>query len=294
MRLLHSSTIAPAFLSSHQLEATARVSAESLRLFVQALDYPRHYEAQPTANRRAADYIAGRLASFGCDVERQGLYGNVVGLPAGIPGPLALVCSHYDTVPGTPGADDNSSAVAAMLECARVLQGTGAAVGYACFNREEDGLLGSLDFVEQWVPRNLKRVKVAHVLEMVGYASSEPGSQSVPPGLPIALPDRGDFLGLVGNRDSSAILDATMATTRGVLPEFPVVGLDVPDGAEELWPVLLRSDHAPFWQARLPALLWTDTSEYRNANYHQATDTPDTLDYAFLAKVTRALVAAVR
>jgi hypothetical protein len=72
-----------------------------------------------------------------------------------------------------------------------------------------------------------------------------------------------------------------------------VLGLKVYLGIEKYFPVLGRSDHAPFWKAGLPALMWTDTSEFRNPHYHQTTDTPDTLDYAFLRRVTQLLVAAV-
>jgi hypothetical protein len=78
-----------------------------------------------------------------------------------------------------------------------------------------------------------------------------------------------------------------------VSSELPLLGLEVMDGVEQGLPVLLRSDHAPFWEARIPALMWTDTSEFRNPHYHQPTDTPETLDYEFLARVTRALVGCV-
>ncbi len=293
MRLSHSFDTAPAEIATASTEAIARVSAEALRKCVEALAMPRHYTAQRAANQRAGEWIAARLTEYGCEVDMQGRYENVVALPRDVKGPLTLICSHYDTVPETPGADDNGSAVAAMLEVARVLQGTGASVGFVCFNCEEDGLLGSIDFVEQWVPRNPGRIAAVHVLEMVGFCSHAPGSQQVPPGLPIQLPDRGDFLGLLANRDSGAVLAKAVSAASGALPEFPVVGLEVPDGLEQFLPVLLRSDHAPFWQARIPALMWTDTSEFRNPHYHQPSDTPETLDYAFLADVTRALVVAV-
>ncbi len=293
MRLIHSTQLAAARPSQGTADLIQKVSAKSLQGFVEALAYPRHYVAQAEANRRAAGQIAEVLASFGYEVQRQGFYGNVVALPRGYAGPLTLVGSHYDTVPATPGADDNGSAIAGMLECARVLAGRGAPVGFVSFNCEEDGLLGSAEFVKDWVPGYRGGVVAVHVLEMIGFASSAPGSQRVPPGLPITLPDRGDFLGLLSNQDSGALLDATVRAARAAVPEFPVIGLDVPDGAEQFFPVLLRSDHAPFWDARIPALMWTDTSEFRNANYHQSTDTPDTLDYEFLANVTRALVASV-
>jgi hypothetical protein len=293
MRLLSSAETDPAPLSILARERAGKVNPQALRAYVEHLAEPRHFLAQPEANRRAAAWIVDLLREWGCDVEWQGGYGNVVALPKGVEGPLTLVCSHYDTVPATPGADDNGSAIAAMLECARLLQGTGAPVGYVCFNCEEDGLLGSIEFVRDWVPAHRGRLRDAHVLEMVGFASHVPHSQRVPPGLPIELPDCGDFLGLLANRDSGGMLPLSLARARAAVPDLPVLGLEVVDGMEQLLPVLLRSDHAPFWQARLPAMMWTDTSEFRNPHYHQPTDTPDTLDYDFLARVTRALIGAV-
>lgn len=201
----------------------------------------------------------------------------------------------YDSVPMTPGADDNGSAVAAMLGCAEAcaLWRPNPAVAFVAFNREEDGLLGSRDFVRSYLPKAGLRVCCAHVLEMVGFARDEPGSQRLPPGLPIRVPDKGDFLGLLANRHSSAPMNFALRQAATYLPEFPVLGLDVKLGLERFFPVLGRSDHAPFWEMKIPAVMWTDTSEFRNDNYHRATDTPDTLNYGFLAQVTRLLIATV-
>jgi hypothetical protein len=99
-------------------------------------------------------------------------------------------------------------------------------------------------------------------------------------------------LGVVANRDSNAELERIVTLASG-LPELPVVGLKTFFDIKKLPPVLLRSDHAPFWDAGLPALMWTDTAEFRNPNYHKTTDTPATLDYAFMAKVAALLVASV-
>jgi hypothetical protein len=110
--------------------------------------------------------------------------------------------------------------------------------------------------------------------------------------LPISIPDRGDFLGLLGNRIPGDELDQILQYSRTYLSEFPVIGLNVSLGLERFFPVLQRSDHAPFWAHKIPAVMWTDTSEFRNPNYHRDRDTPETLDYEFLANVTKILVAS--
>jgi hypothetical protein len=125
---------------------------------------------------------------------------------------------------------------------------------------------------------------------MVGYCSHSPGSQELPPGIPIKIPDVGDFLGLIGNRRSNALIDGILEQSKSYLPGFPVLGLKVYHGLEKFAPHLRRSDHAPFWKTGIPALMWTDTSEFRNPNYHQWSDTPDTLDYVFLRRVTQLLL----
>ena len=89
------------------------------------------------------------------------------------------------------------------------------------------------------------------------------------------------------------MMDSILAQASTYLPEFKVVGLEVALGAERLFPVLARSDHVPFWECGIPAVMWTDTSEFRNPHYHLASDTPDTLDYDFLAQVTKLALARV-
>lgn len=154
-------------------------------------------------------------------------------------------------------------------------------------------MLGSADFVRELVDRKRVAVRAAHILEMVGYCDPRPGSQSLPQGLPIQVPDRGDFLGIVANKGSAALADFILQAAKTYQPDFPVLSLKVDGGIEQLLPVLLRSDHAPFWKAGIPAVMWTDTSEFRNQHYHQATDTPPTLDYDFLRAVTRVLIATL-
>jgi hypothetical protein len=128
---------------------------------------------------------------------------------------------------------------------------------------------------------------------MVGFASDEPGTQKIPSGLPVRVPTTGNFLGLLANKDSHHVLSEVLACASTYLPELPVIGLRVTLGLEKHLPVLLRSDHAPFWARHIPATMWTDTSEFRNPYYHQPGDKPETLNYSFLRAVTQLLVACV-
>ncbi len=254
---------------------------------------PRHFEAQPTENQATAKWLAEQFAEWGYDVRRQGQYNNVLASPRRVASQMTLIAAHYDSQPETPGADDNGSAVAAMLVCAETVAkfAPETPVCFAAFNCEEDGMLGSADFVEQFLPGANFKISETHILEMVGYASYKPGSQRLPTGLPIALPDKGDFLGILANGHSGGMMESILSRARTYLPEFSVMALEVVPGAERLFPVLARSDHLPFWQRNIPAVMWTDTSEFRNANYHQPTDTPETLDYGFLLLVTQLLTA---
>jgi Peptidase family M28 len=276
--------------------ATDEVSASFLRGIVETMAVPRHYQRQPENNRRTVHEIAHQLHSYGYETELQGEYANVIARSRPAPDTgCVLVGAHYDSVPDTPGADDNASAVAALLACAKALaQHTPESpVCFVCFNREEDGLLGSADFVRTMAAERKISVREAHILEMVGYCDHRPGSQTIPPGLPIQVPDRGDFLGILANKDSTTMASIVLQMARTYWPDFPVLSLKVFAGVEKLLPVLQRSDHTPFWKAGIPAILWTDTSEFRNPHYHQFTDTPDTLDYEFLRSVTQILIATI-
>ena len=295
MRLLHSSQVLPAKRLAEVQAALGSVSEARLREWVARISIPRHYQAQRESNQATARWLAEQFQEWGYVVETQGPLHNIIALPRMHQQELTLVGAHYDSVPETPGADDNGSAVAAMLGCAESCAkfARSAPVCFAAFNCEEDGMAGSGDFVANHLPKADFKIKQAHILEMVGFASYQPGSQELPTGLPIRVPDAGDFLGLLANGMSGAVMDSILTQARTYLPEFKVLGLEVPVGAERVLPVLARSDHLPFWRQNIPAVMWTDTSEFRNPHYHLATDTPDTLDYGFLLLVTQLLTACV-
>jgi hypothetical protein len=270
----------------------ARAEEAWLRGWVARLAVPRSRRFEPRANRAVESLLAQTLADLGYRVRVEGAMRNVVASPPGEHGPLPLVAAHYDSVPASPGADDNASGVAALLRCARDAARLGAPARFVAFNAEEEGLLGSREFVASGLCDELG-VREAHVLEMVGFRARGPATQRAPAGVGMLVPSVGDFLGLLANAGSRAALGpALRAARQGSGPA--VRSLEVFFGLERRLPDLLRSDHAPFWATGLPAVLWTDTAEFRNPHYHQRSDTPDTIDYGFLREVGDLLLATVR
>jgi hypothetical protein len=265
---------------------------------VDVLAFPRHYVAERAANVHARDLLLRLLHGFGYQgMQLWGSCDNIVVTCGSGTGPFLLLGAHYDSVPGCPGADDNASAVAVCLECARLLRAR--PVGptlIVLFNREEDGLLGSREVVRHLSAPSVPAVGEAHVFEMVGYCSRAPGSQGRPPGflgrfLGLRAPDTGDFLGLLANRHSRAVAERLLVLAATYVPRFPVIALKTYLGIERFVGDLLRSDHTPFWEANIPSVMWTDTANFRNPHYHGASDTPDTLDYDFIANVARLMLA---
>lgn len=274
----------------------------SLLAHLQALARERHPISSPGALRATAEYLLDQFRALGLAVETHafrapgGTYQNVVAtLPAGglSPGPPLIVAAHYDTVMGSPGADDNASGVAVLLEVARGLRNVplGREVRFIGFALEEEDLLGSLAYVAELRARSAV-IQGAIVLECVGFTRSEPGSQLAPAGLPVAVPSRGDFLAIVANAESVTLATHVESAAAQRAPGLATVLLTVP-GRGELFPDTRRSDHAAFWQFGYPAVMLTDTANFRNPHYHRPSDTLETLDLAFLASVAAAVLAAV-
>lgn len=294
MRVAHSKNRRPKAADTAAARVLRGVSADKLLAYVDVCAFPRHYVAERKANVRARDLLLGVLRGFGYAPVLQGAYDNIVVPPEGAAdGPCLMLGAHYDSVPGSPGADDNASAVAVCLECARLLKEHGVgSTTIVLFNREEDGLLGSREFVADLPSQRAWAVDEAHVFEMVGFCNRAPGSQRLPPGLPgIVAPKVGDFLGLLANRRSNAVAEELLALAATYVPQFHVLALKMYLGIETRFGDLLRSDHAPFWEVGIPAVMWTDTSEFRNPHYHRTSDIPGTLDYGFLSKVTQLALA---
>lgn len=245
-------------------------------------------------------FIEAELGSYGITVEsddfayRGRTFRNIIG-QIGNPGADSLVIlgAHFDAVEGAPGADDNGSGVAVLLEAARVLAQVPlhSRVLICAFNLEELNMIGSTHLAEKLRTAGT-RVEAMISLEMVGYVDSQPGGQRYPAGLRWFYPDRGDFIGIIGNFKSTSLLRRVAGEMRRVAG-LPVETLTVP-GKGELIPAVRLSDHAPFWDAGYPALMITDTAMFRNPHYHTAGDALDTLNVEFMAKVCEGIIRAVR
>ena len=278
---------------------------DRLRAHLLALIGARDPVTSPDALRSAEDYLTGQFQRLGLDVSFhpfQALvktYRNVIAAMPASPRtapqddtrPL-IVAAHYDTVPGSPGADENASGLAVMLEVARSLRAVplGRSLRFIGFCLEEREQLGSLAYASSLREAG-QDILGAIVLECVGYACSEEGSQFAPAAVPIAIPSTGDFLGIIGNTASAELAGAVDRAMNRHVPDLRTVSLLVPGQGERL-PDTRRSDHAAFWAHGYPALMLTDTANFRNPHYHQASDTLATLDLAFLRQVAEAVTAA--
>jgi Zn-dependent M28 family amino/carboxypeptidase len=267
-----------------------KVDPQRLMGHVQALAFARHSDRD---RYQAREYILQALTEAGwkpyLQVFRQGV--NVVAERSGTD-PQAgriLVAAHYDTVAGSPGADDNGTGVATTLEVARLLgsRSTPRGLQVVFFDQEEQGLLGSFAFAAN--PSYLENLQGVIIPEMLGYACYEPGCQTYPRGLPFQPPtEQGDFLFAAGDQEHLPLLSAFQQDQLGLPAVFtlpiPLRGLMSPD--------FLRSDHAPFWQQGIGAVVITDTANFRTPHYHQPSDTLATLDQQFFAGAAQIVVNA--
>ncbi|MHB8421039.1 MAG: M28 family peptidase [Myxococcales bacterium] len=203
-----------------------------------------------------------------------------------------LLGAHLDSVTASPGADDDGSAVAVLLDLARRLAPAAAARVELCFfDEEEDGLLGSYTFVASLSPADRARIERVFVMDMVGDYDSALHSQVYPPPLAWLAPDRGDFLSAVALTDADAAVSELRAARERAAPALPLEMLEPPRAVARRLPDLWRSDHGSFWEAGIPAVFLTDTGEFRSKRYHTAADVPGALDYAKLALVADMLAA---
>lgn len=215
------------------------------------------------------------------------------------PTEVLILAAHFDAVPGSPGADDNGSGVATVLEAARVLKDAPMqrTVRLIFFNLEEVGLVGSRAYVERIKPdleAKKERIVGMASIDMIGYYSSEPNSQKSPiPAMgKFKPPTVGDFIGVAGiltHRHFSQALDKAMHAAE---PGENGVKTVVVDFLPIAPPDLLRSDHAPFLAAGVPAVIMSDTANFRSPHYHKATDTIETLDAERLAVGARSIIGA--
>jgi hypothetical protein len=292
---------APAAPDPSVAALVAQVDPDRYLAHLEALEGPRN---QPADRAAARAYIQAQLESFGYAVTIDAKE-NVIALRAGsiTPAQRWVLGAHHDTVFVSPGADDNASGVAGLLEIARVLAGAEleSSVELVSFGLEEVGLQGS-DLYAANAALEGRDIRAAISFDMIGFTSAN--QFVIPPEQPgcfdtseTAASDRtGNWIGSLSN--DLAFRDAYLAAAADYVPALRVEWGVVSDGNGLCFPVvpgfgnlLRRSDHVGFWDEGYAAMLLTDTAELRNPNYHTANDTIATLDLGFALNVTRATLA---
>jgi hypothetical protein len=263
----------------------------------------RHYDEL----EKTARYIEATLASYGYSLGRQEFVVDghtvrnvdvVIEPHADITDPgVIVVGAHYDSVVGSPGANDNGSGVAAVIELARLLRDlNGIAerrVRLVLFVNEEPPYfktedMGSLHYARALAEQK-EKVVAMYSLETIGFYTSASASQRYPAPFSLIFPDRGDFVAFVGTPFSRALVWETIRSFRSHTP-FPSIGGVAPD----IVPGIDWSDHWSFEQFNFPAMMVTDTAPFRYPHYHQLTDTPDKIDVESLARVVKGMERVIR
>jgi hypothetical protein len=258
----------------------------------------RNVTHRPRQLAQAADYIDAELSGLGYEVGRQGydvggttcfnLDCEIAGQSR--PAEIVLVGAHYDSVPGSPAANDNASGLGALLVLAKQLSGSAneRTLRFVAFVNEEAPYahtpqMGSWVYARRCRQRDENIVAMLS-LETIGYYDDTPGSQKYPHLVAPFYPSRGDFIGIVGSTRFARLVRQVVAAFRASEP-FPCEGAVLP----EAMPSIGRSDHWSFWQEGYPALMVTDTAPFRYPHYHRAEDTADKVDADKTARVVRGL-----
>jgi len=250
---------------------------------------------------QAADYITEQLKSYGYNVEFQhytALNKFVKNIIVSKPGEtnskdVIVVGAHYDTC-DNPGADDNASAVAGLLELAHTLknQHTPYTIKFVAFTCEEPPFfktnqMGSRVYAKAAKEKG-ENIKAAFILEMIGYYSNQSNTQRYPPLFGFFYPNKGNFISIVGNFKSRRLVKniVSLFKNHSTFPIESIVTFPFVPGVD-------FSDNWSFWKAGYPAIMITDTAFYRNPNYHRSTDTHEKLDYTSMAEVIKGLRGAL-
>ncbi len=291
-------------------ELVNKVDSNRLRTDLTFVEGIRHRTAGLAHLQAVRDSMSRLFGAAGLYAEEHtftyGVYTgrNVLGT---LPGTVAadtvvIVDAHYDSVANAPGADDNGSGTVGVMEMARLLSRypSQKSLRFIGFDLEEAGLAGSSRYVSSGLPAGEKVAGVFN-LEMIGYYTEEPNTQDAPLGFNLLFPSaynqlvadsfRGNFITNVGYAPHAGLADLFHNSAQAYVPDLKVI--DVIMSASFPVPDLLRSDHAPFWNAGIPALMITDGADFRNKCYHTPADTLDEkLNFTFMSNVVKATLAA--
>ncbi len=287
-------------------KTTSQVSKTNIEEIVLSIEGLRHGWWNYEELEKRAEYIKRLFMEYGYRVEEDIFsfdrrpYRNIIATVNGINSrrDWLLIGAHYDAAYGSPGADDNGSGVAVMMEVARILRDTPVAqkIKFVAFTLEEPQpvtwqfLIGSKHFVKEFKKRGHRYRAI--ILESVGYTSHEPRSQQIPPFVRLtdigARVTAGDFLGIISNRRSRPLMKAFEESAKLYAPSLKTISLIVPLNGYLLIESRF-SDHSPFWDKGFEALMLTDTAMFRNPYYHTPEDTSNKLDFNFMTEVARAV-----
>jgi Zn-dependent M28 family amino/carboxypeptidase len=258
--------------------------------------------AKHAAALQAAAYVEAELTAIGYTVTAQEYaaqgqrWRNLEAVLRGStePDEIIVVGAHYDTAEEAPGADDNGSGVAGVLELARSFAGKPVArtIRFVFFGTEEQpafptSAMGSRNYAVAARARG-DRIMAMLSIESIGYYDTHSGSQRYPFPLSLVYPDVGDFIGFVSDLRSGPLVRRAIARFRSAV-SFPSQGAALPSWMPGVW----WSDHWSFWREGYRAIMITDTAPFRNPFYHSAQDTPDKLDYGRMGRVVDGLEAVV-
>lgn len=285
------------------------VDAERLKAHVRRLSVDLHPRAAGPSGRldAAADYVADALRASGAVVRvqefavGQARHRNLVARFGPADGAPLVIGTHYDSHDGgegdaTPGADDNASGVAGLLELARLLarDPPPRPVELVAYTLEEPPYFRSADMGSAVHAQSLRAAgrepRLMLALEMIGTFSDEPGSQRYPvPGMPLVYGDRGDFIAVVGRLERFGLTREVKAAVAGA-SALRVQSINAPTALQGID----FSDHLSYWALGMPALMVTDTAFLRNRHYHEAGDSWEKLDYRRMAQVVQGVWAVTR
>lgn len=251
---------------------------------------------------KALEYIASSFKEFGLPVELQTYtiddkkFSNIIAVKKSkaSPNEVIIIGAHYDSVVGSPGADDNASAVAGLLELARFFSEmeTDKTIKFIAFVNEEPpyfqgSQMGSRVYAK-WAKKNKENIIAMISLEMIGYYNQNRKSQEYPLFLGLIYPDTANFIGFVSNIGSKSLVDKLTRSFKEH-SDFPVETITAPS----IVPGVDWSDHSSFWKYGYKAIMVTDTSFYRYNHYHAQSDTYEKLDYESMAEVVYGLHKAI-
>lgn len=278
------------------LKSLATIKADEINSYLDSLNKQRFTEESKKPIR---DFLTKEFNKYGYKVTQQntGTYINLIAEKENISGPHILIGAHYDTVPDTVGIDDNASGLAALLAVAKYNKNQN--VKFVAFDGEEDNLSGSTFYVKN----TYSNPELAIIFETIGYYSDSPNSQKLPPFYNIVFPKifnriksnnfKGDFSTAICSANAKDFCNKYESYGSNLDLNVYSVYITANKNIQPLFQDLFRSDHTPFILKGIPAVMITDSANFRTPYYHTPLDTKDTVNTEFIAKQANAVLSTL-